>query len=224
MTYLYPIKSGTENHDELLYSVRSVAKFYSDAQIHLIADKLPDWANDKVQITVFKEQGYRGAANVWDKLRKYRQSPYVLMNDDIFINRYFDYTAKHLFSGTLEERGKDLKETNFYKQRVNATRSFTMAACGTERCYDIHQPFFMHSDSVTWMHQHLKMDERHYLFKSIIGNMNVLPSVAAVHVKLTDPAHYSKDMLYFSCNDEFMQNNGKFLLHRLYGMKSRFEK
>ena len=228
MIFLYPIKDGTQNAPELLYSVRSVAKAYPDAEICIISKEFPKWAKG-IRHIYFKETGSRGAENVWRKLVSYAKANasgggFILMNDDIFINQPYGIADRHFFDGTLAERAKTLKASNFYRMRIEATYSLVAGTCPTTYCFDIHQPFFTTSDQILWLDQHFKMNERHYLFKSILGNMGVLPAVKAVHCKLNSPDQITSRMLYFSCDDGFMSKGGVAALDNLWPEKSRFEK
>jgi hypothetical protein len=226
MLFLYPIKDHTQNNPELLYSVRSVAKAYPDAEICIISKELPKWAVN-MQHYYFKETGSRGAENVWRKLlawSKNQKADFILMNDDIFINKPYAIQDRHFFDGTLVDRAKDLKPTNFYRMRIEATYSLVAGICPSTYCFDIHQPFHTTPDQILWLDQHFKMNERHYLFKSLLGNLGVLPSVKAVHCKLNSPDQINEGMLYFSCDDGFISKGGGAALDILWPEKSRFEK
>lgn len=224
MKFVYPLKTGFDSK-ELRYSIRSVAKFYPDAEIIILGRK-PNWLRKATEYRIDEKPFSKPADNVWNKIlmisKRLKGESFVWMNDDIILTKEFDWIGSQLSSGTLQERIDGMKSNNLYTSRIKRTISLLEGLNYQQMCYDIHQPMHIMSDFILWMESHFKVKETGILFKSVYGilTFNQYKQLTFPHSKINSKDDYSENMVYFSTSDEFKDYD---LLESLYPEKCKFE-
>lgn len=224
MQFVYPLKSGKESK-ELKYSIRSVAKFYPDAEIVIIGQK-PKWIRKCKELKLIEKQFSKPHENVWNKIKLFasvnRQKDFIWMNDDMILTKEFDWIGSQLSYGNLDERKQNMGEPNFYTTRIDRTIALLKGLNYEPMCYDIHQPMHMNSEFILWMDNHFKVKELGYLFKTIYGvlTFNQYNQLTFPHSKINSKEDYQESMIYLSTSGKFKDYD---LLESLYPDKCKFE-
>lgn len=222
--FVYPLKDGKES-DELKYSIRSVAKFYPDAEI-IILGKKPSWLRKAREFRLSEKKLSKAHDNVYSKLlyvaKMLKGESFIWMNDDIFLTKEFDWIGSQMSWRTLEDRKAGMKTENFYTTRIDRTISLIKGLNFKTMCFDIHQPMHIQADFILWLESHFKIKENGYLFKSLYGilSFNAYKQYEFYHSKINSKDEFSEAMVYFSTSDKFKDFD---LLESLYPNKCKFE-
>lgn len=116
-TFVYTCKIG--NNEELRYSLRSVEKFYPDADVWVVGGK-PDWYNGNFIPVEQTSTSFSNVKNSLAAVCKNKNIPddIVVMNDDfMFLKKVED--IKHYYGGTLADK---ILEYRKHKASVAYTR------------------------------------------------------------------------------------------------------
>lgn len=141
LTFIYPCRPG--DNEELRYSLRSIEKFYPEADVWVIGGK-PSWYNGNF---IPVKQTYDSFTNVRNSLSMIIDNPFIpddviVMNDDFF---FLDRMEKFLFyvSGTLKDRILFDKQNNInssYTKKLVHLHNHCSKYTQSPLDFDIHVP------------------------------------------------------------------------------------
>lgn len=221
---IYPFKDNSSPKD-LIYSLRSIEKFYPDSKVVLLSNKIPKGIKG-VELYKSKDISPQASRSVWSKILNYatrnKGEQFLYMNDDIVLLKEFDWLKNQMSSGDLHERLKGMKEKNAYSVRIMKTISLIEGLNFKPLCFDIHQPMTLESDFILWLENHFKVSENGYLFKSLYGILSYQKynQFEFQHSKISKKEEYNENMVCLSTSNIFQDYD---FLETIYTKKSRFE-
>lgn len=194
MRVVYPLDENKKTK-EFYISQMTVKKFYPNSEIIILPknkEKLPPHID------------------VWRKVIKYareNKEPFLYMNDDIYLQKPFDYEKKQLSFSSLSFRLQGIKDKKGeYHRRVFNTLSLIKGLALPDICFDIHQPMVLIPDVLIWLDNHFQMEQNGYLFKTLHGLLT-LPDFEQVqlkyHAKIDNRHQLNRNWLYFSSSNKF---------------------
>ncbi len=228
LTFIYPCRPG--DNEELRYSLRSVEKFYPEADVWVIGGK-PDWyVGNFIKI----KQTYDSFANVRNSLSMIINNPaipddVIVMNDDFF---FLDRLDKFLFyvSGTLKDRILSDKLNNInssYTKKLVHLHNHCSKYVSSPLDFDIHVPMPVNKKKLSQV-----VDEG-LMWRSNYGNRFAPKSKIR---KIKDVKVYPNSIYSFksydyknpkypfiSTHDDSFKEVYEHLLKDLLSMPSRFE-
>lgn len=209
MNFVYPLKSNYKGF-ELKHSIDQVLRFFPDAKIYLVTDKIPSSVKKyKLKLLkVYEPRNHFPHINVWNKIvATYKVlDEFILMNDDFFILEYFDYEKKLMYHSNLDLRLKGIKKNGNYKKRVLKTKVLLEGLGFDAKCYDIHQPMHFHSEVLHWMDENFDMRNLGFLFKTMYGTFterdNMYKLFETTHNKISSLDKVKEEWLCFSTSNK----------------------
>jgi hypothetical protein len=180
MQFVYLCRSG--ENEELRYSIRSVEKFFPEAEIVVVGDP-PEWYRGE---RIYVQQNKNKYANARNNLLTICESSiikdsFVVMNDDFYI---IDSVNKieYFYSGLLQEKIKSYYETspkNFYISKlVGLQKKLKSLGVRKPLDYELHVPFAVEKDKLR-----IAIDHDN-LWRSVYGNLFQVGGVQSRDVKV----------------------------------------
>lgn len=184
MIFVFPYKKKDSDFS-IKHSIKSVLKYYPNATIYTIGDKV-----DNVLNIPFIDSNIRRGVNVTAKILHFAKftshEDFIYMNDDFFINERFDFDYTY-HGGELLER-KEGKASIAWNQAVDNSKHFLEHNGFDTVTYECHQPVKFNSKLLIETFEQLDWKNHDHFLKSIYFNMNPPTKKKVIeNVKLIEP-------------------------------------
>lgn len=215
MTFIYPYKR--KDNDFLINeSIRVVKKYYPDAKIVTVGDKV-----EGVDNLPCKDKFVIRGCNVTYKMLYASQfyTEFIYMNDDFFINDRYDFN-KVYGSNELLER-KEGKASISWNQAVDNSRHWLEHNGFNVRTYECHQPVKFNSRKLQATFERVDWKKTDHFLKSIYFNVNEPEDITPIeNTKLITPNINKASILLniygcFSVGQGFLQGQGVDFIRQL---------
>lgn len=181
-----PFSGWADN--ELRYSLRSVARHLPHERL-VIVGHLPAWVRGAVHVPAWDIHEHP-VANTLHKLQVAVESGvlgehFLLMNDDFLLLRDMDADDPAVVCGTLQQRITQgpIGADPYYDLLNAAMRRLRKAGIEEPLNYDVHAPLPMHCTGVRAMLKRWGRSGALYAWRSVYGNMNMVPAQLGVDRK-----------------------------------------
>lgn len=214
MRIMYPLAAQLD-YTELKFSLRSIDKFYSDPEIIIVGDVIPDWLTNVTQISLPDIRGQKQ----WTIKRKILSAfgitnSFLFMNDDVYLlERWKHIYYYHGYLKNYAESGS--------KQVENVLIDLGMST----KLYDGHYPLFYERNRFINACSNFPKDS---IIKSMFCNYHEVEDEFILDCKLLKPGTqtqihaFIKNRSCFSTGALSIQSAIP-ILEELYPYKSQFE-
>lgn len=217
MKVVIPYRSDNHNGQELLYSIRSMVKYFKDMTgLTLVGDR-PRWY--KGEHIPYRDQIARVDYNMYAKLMAGAKGETVLYTqDDVYALDYFDKDIPDYYEGTCGSKSLTAASGRHRRQYKNCPPEWLN--------YDIHCPIVINTSNFTWKGNFLHEDKP---IKSYYGSQNKMNPKYLHDCKFGNAHDYKQiksiieGKLFFSTSP-FSQNKDMIkVLDELFNEKSIYE-
>lgn len=139
-------RDAPDNHLELRYSIRSMAKHMGGIDRLIITGHCPPFVKPDIFIPVEDKYPANRARNIYEKVlaacnHESTSSCFIYCSDDIFLLKDFAASTFPFFQcGTLECALSNIGDMNYYKKYVKVTYDALVAAGHTTINFNTHSP------------------------------------------------------------------------------------
>jgi hypothetical protein len=182
MIFIYPYKRR-ENDFLINHSTRLVKKYYPDAEIYTIGDKVEGLKNMPCTDS-YQDRG----ANVTKKclLAANHFEEFIYMNDDFFINDRLDFNR--VYGGSEDLDRKEGKASIAWQQATDNTKHWLQHNGFNVRTYEVHQPVKFNSYLLIQLMSNIDWTKNNHFIKSLYFNVyEPLNIIQMENVKLIRP-------------------------------------
>jgi hypothetical protein len=227
-TFVYTCKIG--NNEELRYSLRSVEKFYPDADVWVVGGK-PDWYTGNFIPVPQSSTSFSNVKNSLAAVCKNKNIPddIVVMNDDfIFVREIED--IKHYYGGTLSDKilsyRKHKASPSYIRQLANLYR-FVKRRAKVVLDFELHVPMPVKktllvqviSDEVMWRSNY----GNRFVQEDTREQMEDVKVYNGGNLSFKSYDYLSGEYPFISTQDNSFDTVYKNLLKDLFPKKSKYE-
>lgn len=238
MDLVYTVRDeSTWDHNELRYSIRSMAKHLKGFDRVVIVGHRPDFVKEVVHIPAEDPYRYNRARNIYEKILAVCNDPeisdrFICASDDHFLLHDFEAaTFPNFYCCTLQETASKMHDDNYYKKHVQVTLDVLTAAGLPTINFNVHSPVVYDRTEYLRIISAYEWDlPKSYLSKSLYLNSLRAPGQLMADCKIHTPKTRTaierkiSGWPMFSTNEFSLNDAMKFRLQDLYPAPSPWEK
>ena len=230
------------NHEELKFSLRSLAKYASNYNKVYLVGYCPSFVNKKEVIHIEEDFNFYKERNIMECIKlactTYISDDFIYFNDDFFLNTYFDfnhlqnYTRPYdLFDYVYSPRRKHLRD-KVYTKTIKQTYEALIEKSYPFLTYDIHMPMKFNKELFPKAMDLFNWDDPNKLgltYRSLYGNVYQLEPTVVRDLKLVREStvkhveYLLKDRVFWSTDNFSVHSKIRMYLDREFPSKCIFE-